>query len=90
MLFYVTNVLKCCSIWQYYKHAFKSTSFELVKPHFFWNSILIEIIRPLTVLTGNFKYIILAIDELTKWIEVKSIKDLGALTTAKFISDQVI
>ena len=36
------------------------------------------------------KYLIIAINNLTKWVEIRAIKDLTAATTVKFIFEQVI
>ena len=38
--------------------------------------------------TGGFKYLIVAIDDLTKWVKARAIKDLLADTVAKFVLEQ--
>ena len=40
--------------------------------------------------TTGVKYIIVAIDHLTKWVEARAVKDLGARTVAKFVQEQII
>ena len=53
----------------------------------FPSTVSLDVVGPLPTAPGNFKYIIVAIDKMTKCIEVKTIKDLGAVTTACFIMD---
>ena len=50
----------------------------------------IDLIRPLSPSTTGVKYIIVAIDHLTKWVEAQAVKDLGARTVAKFVQEQII
>ena len=62
----------------------------MMEPQFAWHTISIDIVGPLPICPGQFKYLIVAIKELTKWIKVKPICDLGAIMTAKFIMNQII
>ena len=48
-----------------------------------------DLIGPLPPSTTGVKYIIVAIDHLTKWVEARAVKDLGARTVAKFIQEQI-
>ena len=50
----------------------------------------IDLIGPLQPITTGVKYIIVAIDHLTKWVEAQAVKDLGARTLAKFVQEQII
>ena len=48
------------------------------------------LVGPLPPSTIGVKYIIVAIDYLTKWVEARSVKDLGARTVARFVQEQII
>lgn len=52
--------------------------------------IAIDVIGPLPVTTTNNKYIVLAIDYLTKWPEGKAIETADSLTIATFIYEDII
>ena len=67
-----------------------STTYKLVKPKFAWHTVSMDLIGPLPPSTTGVKYIIVAIDHLTKWVEARAVKDLGARTVAKFVQEQII
>ena len=49
-----------------------------------------DVVGPFDSSSLRNKYLIVAIDHLTIWVEIWAIKDLTAATTAKFIFEQVI
>ena len=63
---------------------------ELVKPNFAWHTVLIDLIGPLPKSNHQHLYIIVAIDHLTKWVESRSVSNLGAITVAVFIIETII
>ena len=83
----VTSSCHKCQIHQPYK---KISNYHLVKPGYAWNTISVDVVGPLPVSIGRAKYIIVAIDRLTKWVEARAICNLSSSTAAKFIVDQVI
>ena len=86
----VYDVLKCCKTCQSDTNFSKTTSFRFVKPKFAWHTVLLDIVGPFQNCSSNYKYVIVAIDEFTKWVEMKPIRDLLANTTARFILDNII
>ena len=86
----VADVVACCHECQSNQPLAKSTSFNLVKPKFAFHTISINIAGPLDKCAGGFSYIMFAIDDLTKWVEAKPIRDLSGRTTAKFIVKFII
>lgn len=65
----------------------RSTLFHLVKPKFAWHTVSIDVVGPLPKCSSGHMYLIVAIDELTKWVEAKPICNLSTTTAAKFILD---
>ena len=44
----------------------------------------VDVVGPFDLSSFRNKYLIVAIDHLTKWMKICAIKDLTAATTAKF------
>ena len=65
-------------------------SISSVKPGFAWSTIRIDVVGLLPLSIGRAKYIIFAIEGVTKWVEACAISNLSSFTAAKFIIDQVI
>ena len=83
----ITSAFHKFQIHQPYK---KISSYNHFKPRYSWNNVSIDVVGPLPVSIGKSKYIIVAIDGLTKWVEARAISNLYASTAAKFIIDQII
>lgn len=90
MSFNTHNVLRKCHECQMFKGFQAKTQYQLVKPGWAWHTVLIDIVGPLPASTCNLIYIIVAINHLTKWVELKAIADLGAVNTLKFFINQII
>lgn len=90
MYFDVEDTLQACLKYQQHKPSNGPQPLKLTLPHFSWYTVSLDVVGLLNTTPGNFKYILVAIDELKKWIEVKALLDLGTFTTAKFIIDQII
>ena len=86
----VTEYINSCLICQSEVRFKPSTTYELVKPKFAWHTVSMDLVGPLPPSTIGVKYIIVAIDHLTKWVEARSVKDLGARTVARFVQEQII
>ena len=83
---YINQCLLCQS-----DKGFKGAhAYELVKPNFAFHTVSMDLIGPLPTSNHKHKYIIVAIDHLTKWVEARSMVDLQALTVAKFVLEQII
>ena len=50
----------------------------------------VDVVGPFDLSSLRNKYLIVAINHLTKWVGIRAIKDSMAATTAKFIFEQVI
>ena len=83
---YVNNYALCQSD----RRFSPKTSFELVKPNFAWHTVSMDHIGPLLKSNNQHKYIIITIDHLIKWVESRSVFNLGAIIVAKFIMESII
>ena len=90
MYFDVEDSIRGCLKCQQNRPGNRLGPIKLTPPRFAWHTVSLDVVGPLPTAPGNFKYIIVAIDEMTKWIEVKAIKNLDAVTTACFIINQII
>ena len=90
MPFDVQETILCCKECQSEKPFKKATTFHLTRPNFAWHTVSIDVVGPLPLSNLRSKYIIVAIDHLTKWVEARAIRDVSALTTAKFILESII
>ena len=68
--FDVVDYIKNCITCQLENKFSKITFYKLIKPNFAWHIISIDMIGPLGKSTYSHNYIIVAIDHLTKWIEI--------------------
>jgi hypothetical protein len=50
----------------------------------------IDIVRPLTIAQGNYKFVVVAIEHFTKWIEVKPLNNIAAAGLKRFFSQNII
>ncbi|GBC32235.1 DDE-type integrase/transposase/recombinase [Rhizophagus irregularis DAOM 181602=DAOM 197198] len=50
----------------------------------------IDFVGPLPIITNENKYIITAMDYLTKWLEAQSVKEVTAEQAAHFIYEEII
>ena len=80
----ITSACHECQIhWPYNKIS----SYHHFRPGYVWNTVSIDVVGPLPVSISKAKYIIVAIDGLTKWVEARTISNLYASTATKFIID---
>ena len=59
-------------------------------PDYLFQHIGIDVIGPLPWTMTGKRYIVLAIDWLTKWLEAQAIESADAQTIAQFIHEQII
>jgi len=50
----------------------------------------IDIVGPLPTALGNFKYVAVAIEYFSKWIEAKALRDITAATLQKFFWQNIV
>ena len=88
--FDVAKYINNCMLCQKDKPFNASNTFNLIKPDFAIYTASMDIIGPLPMGIARGKYLIVAIDHLTKWVESRSFSNLGAITVAKFIIETII
>src|SRR3954470_773499 len=85
------NYVRSCPICQKRQRRQGSAPLEPInktpKPFY---QVGIDVMGPLPITTSGFRYIVLAIDHFTKWIEARALKDADAQTIAIFIHDDII
>jgi hypothetical protein len=83
---------KSCEKCQLMKNTTFKKNASLVQMGFqeLFEMIGIDVVGPLPQTGKGNKYIIVAIDYGSKWCEAKAVHDFTALTTAKFLVDQLI
>ena len=90
MPFDVHETLMVCAACQKQKPFDNRVSYKFIKPNYAWHTVSVDVVGPFDSSSLRNKYLIVAINHLTKWVEIWAIKDLTAATTAKFIFEQVI
>ena len=66
------------------------TQFQVIKAHYAFHTVSMDLIGPLPVSSQGVKYIFVAIYHLTKWVKARAINNLGATTISKFVLEQII
>ena len=90
MPFDVHETLMACAACQKQKLYDNWVSYKFIKSNYTWHTVSVDVVGPFDLSSLRNKYLIVAIDYLTKWVEIWAIKGLTAATTAKFIFNQVI
>ena len=86
----IQNYIKTCDTCQKRRKDKEKEQLNPIKPTTAFAKIGIDIIGPLPrTLRGN-RYIVLAIDYLTKWVEARPLQLADALSIAPFIYDEII
>ena len=68
----------------------KSQAIITLNSGYAWNTVSIDVVGPLPVSIGKAKYIIVAIDGLTKWVEACTTSNIYDSTVTKSIINQII
>ena len=90
MSFDIHKTISACVTCQKEKPFHKQVTYKFIKPSFAWHTVSVDVVGPFETSSSRNKYIIVAIDHLTKWMECRAIKDLTTGTTAKFLFEQLI
>jgi len=90
----VTRFVECCDVCQRTKERSTDTNRlghivnpSKAKPLEFWS---VDIQGPFRTSTSGNRYIIVAIDYMTKYVEAACLKDCTAVSTAKFLVENII
>ena len=86
----VAEVLAACHDCNVEKPKISRYQHKLVRPGFAFHTVAIDVVGPLPASKSKNRFIIVAIDQLTKWVEAKAIPNQSALTTAMFILEQIV
>src|ERR1043165_2674008 len=86
----VKNYITTCDLCQRRGKSLKKGKFKPIPIGEPFKMIGIDFVKPLPRTKRRNKYIIVAIDYLTKWSEAKAVRKANAKTTAEFIYSEII
>ena len=84
MSFDVHKTISACVTCQKEKSFHKQVTYRCINLSFAWHTVLVDVVGPFETSSSRNKYIIVAIDHLTKWMECRAIKDITAGTQLNF------
>jgi len=87
---YVNHYVRTCIQCQQLKYPTKSEPLQSITPIGTMKKWGIDMVGPLQPTKNGNKYIVVAVDYLTKWPEAKAVKDKSAEAIASFIADNII
>ncbi|CAG8574150.1 9705_t:CDS:2 [Gigaspora rosea] len=86
----IKNYVQTCDICQHRGHEVRRQDLQPLEAKYPFYKIGINIKEPLPVTKQGNKYIIVAMNYLTKWPEARAVFDIKAITIAKFIYKEII
>src|SRR5690242_11000429 len=86
----IKNYIKTCDICQHRGNEIKRQTLRPLEVKAPFYRVGIDIKGPLPITKEGNRYIIVAMNYLTKWPEAKAISDIKAKTVAKFIYEDII
>lgn len=86
----IVETLKLCHECNLDKPKTRRFQHQLVRSGFAFHTVGIDVVGPFPITQGKNQWIIVAIDQLTKWIETKAVSNMSALTRATFILENII
>ena len=86
----IKEYISSCDICQRYKGTEKGEELHPIKVNRIFERIGIDIVGPLPETHRKNKYIIVAIEYLTKWPEAKLVKKATSFEVAKFLYEEII
>ena len=86
----VENYIKSCDTCQRLGNKKKIEQLHPIEVGNVFDRVGIDIVGPLPVTSNENRYIIVAVEYLTKWPEARAIKDIKANTVAQFIYEDII
>ena len=86
----IRNYVKSCNKCQRRGRSTRNNLLHPIPIHSPFYQIGIDIVEPLSHTVRNKKYIVVAIDYLTKWSEARVISEATAEKVSEFIYEQII
>ena len=86
----IKDYIQSCDTCQRKGSQVHRESLNSIKVYQPFEQVGIDFKGPLPVIENNNRYIIVAIDYFTKWVEAKAVIDCKANTTANFIYENII
>ena len=85
MYLYVYDCVRCCMECAKERPLEPKTKYRSILPDFAFHTLSIDVVGPFTESTNGCKFLIVAIDELTKWVEAVPVASAMARVTAKLM-----
>src|SRR6266540_811653 len=86
----IRGYVQTCNAYQRRENPRTNNILHSIEPKASFQRIGINIVGPLTIMKKENRYIVTAMDYFTKWLIVKSIKEVTAKTISKFIYEKII
>ena len=86
----VYKVISYCNKCSQDKPRSTNTQYQLILPSFTFHTVAIDVVGPFTTSSSGNCFLIVAIDQLTKWVEVLAVPSATASAIGKFILQQII
>ena len=86
----IENYIKACDICQRKGRTTKNNQLNPIPVREPFEKIGIDLVGPLPITSNNNRYIVVAIDYLTKWAEARAISDAAATTILPFLYEDII
>jgi len=86
----VENYVRSCDVCQRLGNKRKVEPLHPIKVGKVFDRVGIDIVGPLGVTKSGKRYIIVATEYLTKWVEARALENIQANTVAKFIYEEII
>ena len=85
----IPDVVASCLECQLQRPRPSSHEFKLVLPENAFHTISIDAIDPLPKSRTGCRFILIAVNHFSKWVEAKAVKDITAKTTANFLLHEI-
>ena len=86
----IKNYIKACDICQHKGRLQKNNQLNPILVTRSFEKIGIDLVGPLPITTNGNRYIVVAIDYLTKWAEARAIPDSSAQAIVPFLHEDII
>ena len=85
----IPDVLSACHECQIQRPRPSSHEFKLILPQHAFHTVSIDAVGPFPRSRSGNRFILIAIDHFSKWVEAKATRDISARTTATFLLSDI-